>query len=441
VSVEEKDNLVLRNDAALPGCPSHLHDPVGAPTTFNTPTTVATETHEDAAAKDSDDEDPEQWALEPSKRNRVSVTSIDTCDADKDSESETSVPSFFEHKPAAGQLWMLLEDPTSSAAAGWFSYVSNFFIGTTVLITLLESTSPPVLYGLPVAIAEVVFESLFFMECVARYIVCHSTCRFFKTPFNIIDIVSVLPLIIRGVRRLDVPTQDEAPVQHYLLFCAVPIIRLLKLFRRIQKFHVFVHTFFSTSEALRVLLCLLAVFVLFFSSLIYIIEPIDVIDSLPTAIWMSIVTVATVGYGDVTPTTSGGRLVCSFLVLSSVLYMAMPISIIGSAFMKTWEDRHRLLVMIRTRDRLKQWGYTALDMPALFQRVDVNGNGELSVDEFRDMIGKMGIGMKAKEATELFEVFDEDGSGGVDEQEFMRGLFPEAYKQIYGRRGSTASMD
>jgi len=394
-------------------------DTGGAAAAWNTPSTVATESpEEEAAAKD-----------EPASQRG------------SDTDECSTVPSFFEHKPAAGRLWMLLEDPTSSRAARWFAALLNYFIGATILFTLLQSTSPPVFHGFPVAVAEVVFEALFLLECIARYLVCHSTCLFFKSTYNIIDMMATLPVVVRVVRRLELPAEDEAPAMHYILFCAVPIIRFLKLFRRIQKFHVFVHTFSQTLEALKVLLCLLALFILFFSSLIYIIEPSEAVDSLPTAIWMSIVTVATVGYGDVVPTTAGGRLVCGILVLSSVLYMAMPISIVGDAFMKSWADRHRLLVMIRTRDRLRQWGYTAFDMPRLFQRFDVNGNGELALDEFHDMIAKMGIGMKAREATELFEVFDADGSGGVDEQEFMRGLFPEAYHQIYGvRRSSTMSL-
>jgi len=429
---DDDESPLPRKDAAIPAGPSRLRDPVGAAIVWNTPSTVATESPEEATAAEENHEPDVTWASEKSEnRRRVSVIS---------SHSETSVPSFFEHKPAVGRIWMLLEDPTSSRAAAWIATCSNYFIGIAVLVTLLQSTNPPVLYGLPVAVAEIVFESLFFLECLARYLACHSTCVFFKSPYNIIDILAILPLAVRALQGLVPPTEAEAPAMHYILFCAVPIVRLLKLFRRIQKFHVFVHTFSLTLEALKVLLCLLALFILFFSSLIYMIEPSEVIDSMPTAIWMSTVTVATVGYGDVTPSTPGGRLVCGLLVLSSVLYMAMPISIVGDAFMKTWADRHRLLVMIRTRDRLKQWGYTAFDMPGLFQRFDANGNGELSLEEFRDMIAKMGIGMKAKEATELFELFDADGSGGIDEQEFMRALFPDAYHQIYGGRRSSSSV-
>ena len=62
--------------------------------------------------------------------------------------------------------------------------------------------------------------------------------------------------------------------------------------------------------------------------------------------------------------------------------MAMPLSVIGNAMSQAWSDRHRILLVIQARRRLKMLGYSAADMPRVFKRFDRDGNGELDLGEF-----------------------------------------------------------
>ena len=77
------------------------------------------------------------------------------------------------------------------------------------------------------------------------------------------------------------------------------------------------------------------VIVLCFSTLMYVVEPHENINSLTTAMYICTVTVTTVGYGDVTPTTNSGRVLAGVLCFISVLFMAMPISVLGNA---SWQE-------------------------------------------------------------------------------------------------------
>merc|ERR1712060_345222 len=129
----------------------------------------------------------------------------------------------------------------------------------------------------------------------------------------------------------------------------------------------------------------------------------------------------------------GGTAVVSFLAVLSVLYMAMPIGIIGYTFTQIWKDKDRILLMSVTRERLDQWGYSARDITQLFRLVDDNDNGELDIDEFKDLVSRLRIGLHDKQVVMLFNFIDKDGGGTIDDQEFVRAIFPQDYHDLYAR--------
>jgi len=179
------------------------------------------------------------------------------------------------------------------------------------------------------------------------------------------------------------------------------------------------------SEALPVLLFILSILVLTFASAIFILEPRDNIGTLPESLWLTIVTVGTIGYGDIVPTSAAGSMVVSLLVIVSSLYMAIPIGIVGRAFSTVWDDRDRLLLMYRTRRRFLDNGFKPKDVPALFYNFDVDSDGQLSFNEFSDMMVQLQIDLSADRLMELFQTFDQDGSGSINDEEFVKTLFPE----------------
>jgi len=185
-------------------------------------------------------------------------------------------------------------------------------------------------------------------------------------------------------------------------------------------------------EALPVLLFTLVLIVFIFSGSIYWLEPRDNIESFPRAVWFTVVTMSTVGYGDTVPRTPAGYAVVSVLMIISALYMAMPIGIVGSAFNRVWEDRDRLLLLHRMRTHLDENGYDARDIPELFFLFDENKDGNLSYPEFRQMMTGLQMGLSDERLVQLFHAFDHNGTGSVDDVEFVRRLFPQAFCQIYG---------
>ncbi|CAE7693225.1 KCNB2, partial [Symbiodinium pilosum] len=347
--------------------------------------------------------------------------------------SESSIPSFFEKEAASSRLWQFLEDPDSSSAAFYFATTWNYFITFSIVVSILQGGHSPMLSATAEGLIQIGVEVTLIVEFVAHFYASNTCIAFIKSPYNMIDFCALLPLAVRCYSGTEIPTLAENLWVHYALTCFVPLIRLLKLVRRFQKLQLLLHVLTTVIDALKLLLFLVSIIVLIFAVALYMTDTPDNIDSLPLAIWMCTVTVTTVGYGDVTPSTWPAKGVAGMLCFISVLFMAMPISVVGNAMSQTWSDRHRILLVTRARQRLKNWGVSASDMPRLFKKFDQDGNGELGMDEFCDLIARMKVGMKPSEASDLFVAFDTDGSGGIDEREFMKALFPLDYRRMYRR--------
>eukprot|EP00747_Dinoflagellata_sp_TGD_P192509 gnl/TRDRNA2_/TRDRNA2_57470_c0_seq1.p1 gnl/TRDRNA2_/TRDRNA2_57470_c0~~gnl/TRDRNA2_/TRDRNA2_57470_c0_seq1.p1 ORF type:complete len:169 (+),score=19.95 gnl/TRDRNA2_/TRDRNA2_57470_c0_seq1:2-508(+) len=141
----------------------------------------------------------------------------------------------------------------------------------------------------------------------------------------------------------------------------------------------------------------------------------------------------TVGYGDVVPQTTPGTICVGVLVVVAVLYMSMPVGIIGNAFTQVWQDRDRILITRRVQQHLQKWGYTGQDIFALFFLFDVNGDGALGYQEFRKLVKHLQLDSVLSDSRilALFQSLDTNGDGGIDDHEFIKTFSPAHYHEIY----------
>jgi hypothetical protein len=252
----------------------------------------------------------------------------------------------------------------------------------------------------------------------------------------------VFTLFVRTVAEVGLSMKKTDSDLNLVLFSLVPFLRLVKMLRHFEQFHLLLRAFEVTLEAMPALLYAQSMIVLLFGSLIYVIEPRENIPTLTTSFWFTLISMTTVGYGDYVPETALGHVCASVLVICGTLYMALPVGIVGNAFSEVWAERDKLLVMKRARDRLDQGGFAAQDIPALFAMFDTGKTGELSLPEFSNMIKSMNVVLDDERLLKLFNVIDGDGGGSIDDQEFVRCLFPKQYMEIYGRSQSVhASSD
>ena len=106
---------------------------------------------------------------------------------------------------------------------------------------------------------------------------------------------------------------------------------------RIKNFFSFLETVFN-SRRLRTILGALIFFVCVFGYVFYITEP--GVDTFGDGIWWALVTVTTVGYGDITPSTTLGRFVASALMFLGLGLIATVTAIVSAKFTQNFVDTH-----------------------------------------------------------------------------------------------------
>lgn len=157
---------------------------------------------------------------------------------------------------------------------------------------------------------------VFIVEFILRFYASESKKRFFTAPYTIIDFLAILPTVLRWI----LPGSTGA------FLATLRVIRLLRIFRFLR----FVETetfFFGTvkEHILRVLRLMTTTAIILFLSagLIYSVE-VDLNEKLVTfgdAFYYTVVTVTTVGFGDITPVTEPGKLITVLMILSGIVFI------------------------------------------------------------------------------------------------------------------------
>lgn len=159
--------------------------------------------------------------------------------------------------------------------------------------------------------------------------------RFAITPLVLIDLFAVLPFYLPF---LGLDFRFIRAVRLFRLF------RVAKLGRYSQALQTFGRVFVAKKEELVTTVILLSLLLILASALMYFAEheaqP-EVFSSIPHAMWWSIITLTTVGYGDVYPVTAAGKVLAAIIAVLGIGMFALPTGILGAAFVEEVQARKK----------------------------------------------------------------------------------------------------
>lgn len=165
----------------------------------------------------------------------------------------------------------------------------------------------------------------FTVEFCLRLTFCPNFKTFVKNPMNWIDLLAVLPFYLS---LYHVGTRTSWLV-------VMRTLRIFRIFSLSFSFQILFHTLISSKNELFLVFLSLIVPIILFSSMIYFAENEDnkeMFPSIPESFWWAIVTVTTLGYGDVVPVTKVGKIIGAMCAICGVIIIALPVSVIGSNF-------------------------------------------------------------------------------------------------------------
>ena len=256
------------------------------------------------------------------------------------------------------RVWELFEVPESSLAAKIMAFVSVIFILVSVVVFCVETlpdfqgnecinisvTTGPnnatVTKSIPnftdfFFIAESICIAWFVFELITRFISSPSKFLFVKSFVNWIDFLAIIPyFIFMGVYLVTQECSDSSGGLLSVLR-VLRVTRILKLSKHSEGLKIFGKTMQSSVSELIMFALFLGIGVIIYAGAIYYAElqqPNTHFKSIPDAFWWAVVSMTTVGYGDVYPQGFVGKLIGSLTVLSGLLAIALPVPVIVTNF-------------------------------------------------------------------------------------------------------------
>ncbi|ELW62939.1 Potassium voltage-gated channel subfamily G member 4 [Tupaia chinensis] len=268
-----------------------------------------------------------------------------------------------------GRLREMVDNPQSGLPGKVFACLSILFVATTA-VSLCVSTMPDLRAEEDkgecshkcyyIFVVETICVAWFSLEFCLRFVQAQNKCQFFQGPLNIIDILAISPYYV-SLAVSDEPQEDGERLGSGSYLEKVGLV--LRVLRALRILYTLGLTVRRCTREFGLLLLFLAVAVTLFSPLVYVAENesgrVLEFTSIPASYWWAIISMTTVGYGDMVPSSVPGQMVALSSILSGILIMAFPATSIFHTFSHSYLELKREQEHLQARLRHLQHSRTA----------------------------------------------------------------------------------
>jgi len=205
----------------------------------------------------------------------------------------------------------------------------------SIAVVMLESMSEVrARYGPALNNAELFFTLAFSVEYFLRILSAPQPKKYIFSFLGVVDFLAIIPtyiafavpeaqplIVIRGIRLLR-------------------IYRILKLYRFVRAGNLLLLSLRNSLRKILIFMMFILILVIMLGSIMYVVEDAkNGFYSIPLSIYWAVITLTTVGYGDIVPVTDLGKFIATFIMLLGYSIIAIPTGIVSVEISRTWSDK------------------------------------------------------------------------------------------------------
>lgn len=228
---------------------------------------------------------------------------------------------------------------SDTPAGKLFDVCLIWFILFSIIVVMLESIqSLSYKYGTLFKVSEYIITAAFTVEYIARIYCSPKPKKYIFSFFGIIDLLSTLPVylgfIFTGARYLLV----------IRAFRIIRIFRIYRLFGFLNEGQILLQSLKESFRKIIVFFLFVVILVISIGTIMYMVEsrqPGTQFSNIPNSIYWAVVTMTTVGYGDITPVTAFGRFLSAIVMLIGYTIIAVPTGIVSASMIRQYHKRDK----------------------------------------------------------------------------------------------------